>query len=198
MKNFRFGTKAIFERIGLRGRELSRLKGSPVLMLFLIVVLLGLPYGWYPVYEFEEGGSFGGEKIYNPYQGTDSLPWLRANLHAHTKSWGGLTNGQGSEVQLRAVYDTLGYDVVGISNYHHFSDKGWKDSIGFNLYEHGYGLLKNHYLVVGSPRVYWFDEVARCGNFFPISDFLQSSNIFRDFTIFAWNSGILGNFNISC
>jgi len=159
MKNFRFGTKAIFERIGLRGRELSRLKGSPVLMLFLIVVLLGLPYGWYPVYEFEEGGSFGGEKIYNPYQGTDSLPWLRANLHAHTKSWGGLTNGQGSEVQLRAVYDTLGYDVVGISNYHHFSDKGWKDSIGFNLYEHGYGLLKNHYLVVGSPRVYWFDAM---------------------------------------
>ena len=151
----------IFQGKG-RGRTKSRRPISNLILLLKFILLglfllIGLPYAWYPIYDFSESQPFSGSYIHNPYQGVDSSSWLSANFHAHTKSWMGITNGKGTEAELRAVYDSLGYDIVGISNYHKVSESPMHDSIGFNVYEHGYGLLKYHYLVAGSPKVYWFE-----------------------------------------
>ena len=46
---------------------------------------------------------------------------LRANFHAHTKSWMGVTFGENSEEEMATAYAERGYDIVGISNYHRIS-----------------------------------------------------------------------------
>lgn len=103
-----------------------------------------------PVYVFEEAKKFDGDVLYNPYQHSKAV-WLKMNLHAHSKAWGGLTNGmkQNNDEVIRE-YTNLQYDIIGISNYHDPQQiyfKGKPDSL--RVYEYGYNLFKAHRLVIG-------------------------------------------------
>ena len=133
--------------------RLSRLFGA-VLGLFLLAlvsfgVLLYVRSTWY---SFEQPRPFEGDTWYNPYQRIDDFSGLRANFHAHSECWSGLTNGKGSEEEVRTMYSRLGYDVYSLSNYHKIDSRS-----EFQSYEHGWGIGKTHQLVVGAKEVSWID-----------------------------------------
>ncbi len=109
------------------------------------------------IFIFPEISPFQGEKLYNPYQNIYPT-FLRANFHAHTKSWGGITSGKNSERELYQAYAKKGYDLIGISNYHKIyqqSDSSSKLFLPF--YEHGYNIGKSHILVGNASTVSFFD-----------------------------------------
>lgn len=125
-----------------------------VLGLFLLAlvsfgVLLYVRSTWY---SFEEPQPFEGKAWFNPYKGVHDFSGLRANFHAHSECWSGLTNGKGSEEEVRTIYDNLGYDVYSLSNYHKIDTRS-----DFRSYEHGWGIGKTHQLVVGANKVSWID-----------------------------------------
>lgn len=116
--------------------------------------MVGLPYMWSPVYRFPEPRAFHGPRFYNPYADMQGH-WRRANLHAHGRAWGGLTNGEQTSEEVVASYKRLGYDVAGISNYHSIAAHQGVDTLA--MYEHGYNLTKRHQLAIGAHHVVWFD-----------------------------------------
>lgn len=118
--------------------------------LALAIIITIIQHFITPVYQLKEGTKFKGDAIYNPYQNSKS-DWLKMNLHGHSKAWGGLTNGmkQNNDDVIRE-YSKLGYDIIGISNYHdpqHIYFKGKPDSL--TVYEYGINLFKAHRLVIG-------------------------------------------------
>ncbi len=121
-----------------------------------IVVLLTLEAAWPPVYRFPPSRPFAGELWYDPYEGFDGSV-LRANFHAHTGAWGGLSSSSGTVAQVVEHYERQGYDVAGISNYMRIEPPAQRNSIYVPAYEHGFGLRKIHQTVVGARRVSWFD-----------------------------------------
>ncbi|MDR3133930.1 MAG: hypothetical protein LBU42_07935 [Prevotellaceae bacterium] len=136
-----------------------------------LAVAVGLPVAfltgtqaWFyascPVYRFDEPQPFSGEKFYNPYAVPDSGSWKKAIFHLHTKSWGGLTNGENERDTVVAAYKSLLYDVVAISNYMHVDTAGAASPGYIPCYEHGYGYGKTHQLPMGSDgKVLWRDYV---------------------------------------
>ncbi len=120
----------------------------------VVAVLVILPYGWGPVYNFPPPAPFTGAQIWNPYASLTGT-WQRANLHAHGQAWGGLTNGEQPDADVATRYRDLGYTVAGVSNYMSIAAEHGIDTIP--LYEHGFNLGKNHQLAIGAHRVDWFD-----------------------------------------
>lgn len=118
------------------------------------MVIVGLPYGCSPVYQFPAPAPFHGTRFYNPYEHLRGQ-WQRANLHAHGQAWGGLTNGQQSSDHVANTYKALGYDIAGVSNYHAIAAHEGVDTLP--LYEHGYNVRKRHQLAIGAHRVDWLD-----------------------------------------
>jgi len=53
----------------------------------------------------------------------------------------------------------MGYDIVGISNYMNRSVSELQKEKFFPVYEHGFGIWKNHYLVLGADDVKFLDFV---------------------------------------
>ncbi len=104
------------------------------------------------VYQFESSAGFQGDNIYNPYQGSTTIQWVKANFHAHGEAWAGVTNGYHSEEEVENVYHEMGYGVCGVSNYHKR-----KDTTSVSVYEHGYNVPKSHRLVIGGEEVAFFD-----------------------------------------
>ena len=123
-----------------------------------VLVLLAVDqYFFCPQFDFPGAQPFSGQHLYNPYAAADSFSWRKCNFHAHDKTWLGLTNGAGEAADIWHAYDSLGYDVHCISNYERISHYG-KDSLNFiPVYEHGYGIMKNHQLVLGANNVCWKD-----------------------------------------
>jgi hypothetical protein len=110
-----------------------------------------------PDYRFEAPGPFQGDSLYNPYKDFKRAEWTMANMHAHTSSWFGLTNGKGDAKDVHEAYDSMGYGFHLISEYQKVSDYG-KDAPNYiPAYEHGLNLPKAHQLVVGSDRSVWKD-----------------------------------------
>jgi hypothetical protein len=123
----------------------------------LAVGIAGLvPYLACPAYHFPGPRPFSGAQFYNPYAGTD-LVWRTANLHAHGRVWGGLTDGQQSDSEIVAHYRALGYDVADVSNYEFIDRSLEHDRTIIPTYEHGYNVPKAHFLVLGARWVDWFD-----------------------------------------
>lgn len=118
------------------------------------MLIVGLPYAWSPVYRFPEPAPFTGPRWYNPYASGQGA-WQRVNLHAHGRSWGGLTNGAQSSEEVVRTYKALGYDVAGVSNYHSIAARQGVDTLP--LYEHGYNIRKRHQLAIGATHVDWTD-----------------------------------------
>jgi hypothetical protein len=120
------------------------------------LLLTLLPYLACPVYRFAGPRPFHGAQFYNPYAGVGDM-WRTANLHAHARVWGGLTDGRQPDSVIVAHYHALGYDVAGISNYQLNNHAADSDRRVIPTYEHGYNLYKAHFLVLGARWVDWFD-----------------------------------------
>jgi hypothetical protein len=120
----------------------------------LLIVVLGLSYLATPVYRFPSPQKFTGASLWNPYANMSGM-WQLANLHAHGRAWGGLTNGWQPDAEVVQAYEQRGYTVAGISNYH--SIAGLRGVPTLPIYEHGYNVLKHHQLAIGAHDVDWFD-----------------------------------------
>ena len=134
------------------GRVFSAL-GIALLLLVLYVYLS------VPTYSFKEPKPFGGEYLYNPYQDMNPDQWKKYHFHCHSRRYFGLTNGRKSkEATIDSVYQTLGYDHYGISDYMGINMHGSKREDYIPAYEHGYGLFrKTHQICIGAESVYWPD-----------------------------------------
>jgi hypothetical protein len=122
---------------------------------FIIVLLfiIAFPYLICPVYKFPEPIVFTGDRIYNPYEGIDSTNWHKANFHAHSRMLFGLMDGRKNlDERILENYKILGYDIIGISDYMYLNSKSF-----LPVYEHGYGFIKNHFLILGAKNVNWFE-----------------------------------------
>lgn len=125
----------------------------PVLALAIGLLLL---YSAVPHYSFSLPSRFDGAQWYNPYVTPSGTPtWWRVNLHAHSRAWGGLTNGVEAPEQVVQRYRALGTDVVGVSNYQSLASAHLPGV--FPVYEHGWNLHKAHHLVLGASHVEWLD-----------------------------------------
>jgi hypothetical protein len=119
-----------------------------------VILLLALPYACAPVYRFPVPIPFAGTHLHNPYEALTGT-WQRTNLHAHGRAWLGLTSGRQSNEQVVSRYQTLGYAVAGVSNYHEIAAHDGVQTLP--LYEHGYNIGKHHQLAIGARRVAWLD-----------------------------------------
>lgn len=120
--------------------------------LFLLIRML-------PLYKSVPEDPFSGPHWYNPYE--HAVPggrWLRANFHAHSNAWGIVTNGRKNTVgDILCKYDSLGYDIVGISDYQHITQTG--KELYIPCYEHGFNILKTHQGSIGARDVYHNDYI---------------------------------------
>ena len=117
----------------------------------LVVTTLVLPYAFVPAYVAHGATPFSGSTLFNPYAHIGTR-WQRANFHAHSRAWGGLTSGHQSVDAVRAAYTARGYDVAGVSNYHLIA-RAIGDTSVVPIYEHGYSIRKTHQLVIGAREV---------------------------------------------
>lgn len=126
--------------------------------LLLIVALVSVQYMLTPIYDFPEPEPFQGDYLYNPYEGMDSSNWHKGNFQVQSLAWGGITDGRKNTSEyVFEVYEKLGYDVIGISDYMKINKYGSDRQTYIPLYEHGYGIRKNHQIVMGAKRVIWRD-----------------------------------------
>lgn len=116
-----------------------------------------LPYLSCPVYRFPKPRPFSGADFYNPYASVGDAPWRTANLHAHGRVWGGITDGRQPDSAIVNHYRALGYDVADVSNYQYIDQDLARDRTNIPTYEHGYNVMKAHFLVLGARSVDWFD-----------------------------------------
>jgi hypothetical protein len=123
-------------------------------LLFLVFCVLCFPYLTVPKFVEENRLPFQGSYWYNPYQDMDTM-WHIANFHAHSKSWGLLTDGRKNHLDsIYKTYKDLGYSIINISNYNKIT---LKDSTAIPCYEHGFNIFKRHYLCLGAEKVRWLD-----------------------------------------
>jgi hypothetical protein len=85
--------------------------------------------------------------------------WKKYHFHCHSRRYFGLTNGRKSkEATIDSVYQALGYDHYGISDYMGINTHGAEREDYIPAYEHGYGLFrKTHQICIGAEKVYWPD-----------------------------------------
>ncbi len=142
-----------------------------LVVLGVSVVLLATEYAWSAVYDFPAPRPFAGAQWYNPYEAPAGATWHKANFHAHSVAWGGLTNGHQSSSAVRAAYRQMGAEIAGISNYHTI-DSSLVDSTFIPTYEYGYSLAKSHRLALGAREVNWLD--------FPLGSTLSDRQLILD------------------
>ena len=119
-----------------------------VLAIVSFGVLLYTQSNWY---DFPEPAPFQGSEYYNPYETWDGSKGMMCNFHAHSDCWSGLTNGNGTAQDVMETYDSLGYDLFAMSDYHRVNQGS------VQVYEHGWGFLKAHQLVIGASEIFWLD-----------------------------------------
>ena len=125
-----------------------------VLLLLVLFVYLSTP-----TYSFKEPRPFEGAYLYNPYQDMNPDQWKKYHFHCHSRKFFGLTNGRkSSETAIDSVYQKLGYDHYGISDYMSINPHGADREGYIPAYEHGYGLIrKTHQICIGAEKVYRLD-----------------------------------------
>lgn len=130
-----------------------------ILVFTLILWLAVRQYLFCPQFTFVKGKPFSGNQLYNPYASIDSGEWVKCNFHAHTHAWKGLTNGRGTANNVWRCYDSLGYGVHSVSDYHKINDAFSDKENYIPAYEHGYNMTKTHQLVLGDKQVKWLDYI---------------------------------------
>ncbi len=127
------------------------------MVLFIFAAIL-IQHSLCPVYDFPPVSKFSGDKFYNPYADISGKKMVKANFHAHSRVWGGLTNGSKNKKEdLVQRYKYLNYDIAGISDYQSINTYQQDNQLYIPEYEHGYGLTKNHQLSIGTKNVLWND-----------------------------------------
>ena len=131
------------------GRVMAAL-GIALLLLILYVYLS------VPTYSFKEPKPFSGEYLYNPYQDMNPDQWKKYHFHCHSRKYFGMTNGRKStENIIDSVYQALGYDHYGISDYMFINPYNAEKKDYIPAYEHGYGFIhKTHQICIGAQSVY--------------------------------------------
>lgn len=162
------------------------LRGLLIAATFLLGPLMAywmLQYLIMPRYQFKEGKPFHGGYLYNPYQDMDPSLWKQYNFHCHSRKFFGITNGRLSkETDIDSIYQALGYDHYGISDYMSVNQHGIGQADYIPAYEHGYGFFrKTHQLCIGAESVCFAD--------FPFAQNLDTKqhtlNMLKDHTRFA-------------
>lgn len=117
-----------------------------------------LPFLISPVYNFPEYAPFSGDKIWNPYEGIDSTQWQKGNFQIQSLAWGGITDGSNNPTEdIYELYESLDYDIIGISDYMKIN-KYYDNRVDYiPIYEHGYNIRKTHQVNIGAKKVYWLD-----------------------------------------
>ncbi len=111
-----------------------------------------------PIYNFPDAKPFAGNKIHNPYANMDSSMWRKANFHAHTRNFGGITDGRlNTNKTVAGIYKYLSYDNYSISDYQKINQTNSQWNFYIPCYEHGFGIWKNHQLCIGANKVSWVD-----------------------------------------
>lgn len=129
-----------------------------ILAFVAIVVAISL---FRPSYSFDEPKPFHGSYLHNPYKDMKPDSWIRANFHAHTRQFGGITNGRvNTNEMLDSVYSALGFDHIGISDYNKINYYDSANPSFIPTYEHGYGIFKIHQLCIGAEKVRRLDYFA--------------------------------------
>jgi hypothetical protein len=131
------------------------------LLLYFILALLfvvTIEYLISPVYIFPEPKPFSGKELFNPYQGIDSNFWRKGNFQIQSEAWGGVTDGRkNTNDAIDSIYGLLGYDIIPTSDYQKINKHGSDRESYIPVYEHGYGIWKNHHVMVGADKVIWTD-----------------------------------------
>ncbi len=124
--------------------------------IFLVLILF---FRMMPLYKPALSAPFSGPYWYNPYREVNTEGrWMRANFHAHSNVWGFFTNGRKNTVEdILSKYDSLGYDIMGISDYQNITQTPEIPYIP--VYEHGYNILKTHQGSIGAREVYHRDYI---------------------------------------
>ncbi len=129
--------------------------------LFLIIfILFSIPFIISPVYNFPEPKAFSGDKIWSPYQDIDTNHWRKGNFQIQAKAWGGLTDGSNNPTDsVFALYQKLGYDIIGISDYQKINKYYQGNPDYIPIYEHGFNMRKTHQVSIGMKDdfILWLD-----------------------------------------
>lgn len=131
-----------------------------LILFFLIGVFLiiTVEYLISPIYVFPEPKAFSGEELFNPYEGVDSNYWRKGNFQIQSVAWGGVTDGRkNTNEAIDSIYSLLGYDAITISDYQKINKYGEGEDLYIPVYEHGYGVKKNHHVMIGADHVTWTD-----------------------------------------
>jgi len=133
------------------------LKGV-ILLLMCLLLMVSIPYLTTSIYKLPSSSAFHGDKVYNPYNFSDTSSWLKANFQVQSHAWGGLTDGRkNSNDQIQTIYKNLEYDIIGISDYMKINKYGQHQNLYIPIYEHGYNLLKRHQICIGAETITYFD-----------------------------------------
>ena len=137
------------------------LRISAKIFLFLLVSLIfvaAIQYITCPIYEFKEASPFAGNLIYNPYAALDNTHWRKANFQVQSYAWKGITAGRkNTNEKIFEVYKSLGYDIIATSDYQKINKYRCEDPSYLPVYEHGYGIKKNHQVLIGAESILWKD-----------------------------------------
>ena len=126
-------------------------------LLSIFIIYISFGYFTSEVYDFPEPKPFSGDRLYNPYENLNQQ-WYKANFHAHSYSWAGLTNGKQTEHEVIQKYKEEDYDLIYLSNYHKiYLTYPPENPSSLSVYEHGYSTTKTHRLVFGSDSPSYFD-----------------------------------------
>jgi len=123
-----------------------------------VVFVVAIEYLIAPIYIFPEHTPFAGEKLFNPYQGVDSNYWRKGNFQIQSEAWLGVTDGRkNTNEAIDSIYSLLDYDIITISDYQKINSYGVEKDEYVPVYEHGYGIFKNHHVMIGADYVTWSD-----------------------------------------
>ncbi len=137
---------------------ISFLLKALLLFIILLILIFTLKYLTAPYYIFPEPQPFSGEQFFNPYEGIDSNYWRKGNFQIQSQAWGGVTDGRkNTNEAIDSIYGLLEYDIIATSDYQKINKHGEDRDTYIPVYEHGYGIYKNHHVMIGADRVVWKD-----------------------------------------
>lgn len=129
-------------------------KVAQYFLLLLIIVFVYVTVNQYffsKKYYFLSPKPFMGQKFYNPYIDLKGTKVHVANFHAHAQN--GLLNGKGTGYDIINKYNSIGVDIVGISQYQKIDQSNQVNEQYIPVYEHGVNLEKSHQLVIGAKKI---------------------------------------------
>lgn len=127
-------------------------------IILVLLVIFFVIYALAPVYQFPEYKPFSGDKIYNPYDNSDSTAWKKGNFQVQSRAWFGITDGRhNSNEAIQTIYKLLGYDIIVTSDYMKINRFGSESDRYIPTYEHGYGMYKTHQVCIGTEKINWID-----------------------------------------